>query len=351
MKPKITPESIEGMKFADYRKLLYKELKRMKNAGEPMDFLMMTEYEFSDFPGKKLPLMIVGKLPSPWKKYYKTTAKKRKPKDFSLGKCSFGEAVAGGMYEFKLEVNNGKINSRGQKALEKALLKKVKLKPVVVENLQEEDDSDTEETPTTKEKAVAAVATSGGGKKKGPSEDKIKELKAQADALKKSISGLKANFKKVKDKVVKKMKKNANDRKDLLAMRELQENYKAFVESYEAADPKLQAKFSAAKKKLEEQNESFAKLALAVKKRKKSLAQQLADAFFGKKADRLAKEEEIKMMQDSIKAAIDYRKIKDLSGEEKQLNLKAVFATAKHKGPKFKPEYTDVVYKHLSKAS
>lgn len=350
MKPKITPESIEGMKFADYRKLFYKELKRMKTAGEPMDFLMMTEYEFSDFPGKKLPLMIVGKLPSVWTKYYKSTAKKRKPKDFSLGKCSFGEAVGGGMYEFKLEVNNGKINSRGQKALEKALLKKVKLKPVVVENIKEED-SDTEEKTVTKEKVVAAAAASGGGKKKGPTEDKIKELKAQADTLKKSISDLNSSFKKVKDEVVEKLKKNANDRKDLLAMRKLQENYKTFLESYEAADSKLQAKFSTAKKNLEEQNESFAKLALAVKKGKKSLAQKLADAFFGKKADRLAKEAEVKMMQDSIKKALEYRKIKGLSPEEKQLNLKAVFATAKHKGPKFKPEYTDIVYKHISKAS
>ena len=54
-------------------------------------------------------------------------------------------------------------------------------------------------------------------------------------------------------------------------------------------------------------------------------------------------------MQDSIKVALEYRGVKDLSGEEKQQHLKAVFATAKHKGPKFQPKHTDVVYKHLSK--
>jgi hypothetical protein len=346
MKPKITPESLEGMKFADYRKLLYKELKRMKAAGTDMEFMMMTEYEFSDFPGKKLPFLVIGKLASPWKKYYKTTAKKRNPKDFSLGKCSFGEAVSGGLFEFKLEVNNGKINSRGEKALEKALLKKVKLKPVVVENLQEEEDTDTEEN-TTKEKVAATVASTAGKKKKTPSPEEIAALKEQTKALKDSIDALKKNFEKVKEKVTKNLKKNKSGRKDLLAMRALQDSYKAFVESYDQADKKLKAKFAGAKKKLDEQNASFAKLALAVKLRKKSLAQKLADAFFQKKADRLANEDEIKMMQDSIKAALEYRKVKDLEGSEKKLNLKAVFATAKYKGPKFKAKHTDLVYNHL----
>ncbi len=347
MKPKISPDALEEMKFADYRKMLYKELKRMKNGAAPVEFIMMSEFVFSDFPKKKLPFLVIGKLPAPWKKYYKTTAKKRKPKDFSYGQCSFGADLGGGTFEFKMEVNNGKINTRGEKALEKVLLKKVKLKPVVVENLQEEEDTqDDTAARTTAAAASGTTATTAKIKK-----EDVDQIKEQAKALKTSIQSFKTNFKKIQNEVVNNLKKDRAGRKDLLAMNQLKESYLSFKGDYEAAHEQLKTKFTAAMKKLEGQNTNLAKLALAVKARKKSLAQQLADAFFKKKADRIATEDEIKTMQSSIKAAIDYRKIKDLSGDEKQLQLKAILATAKYKGPKFQPKHTDIVFKHLSGAA
>lgn len=59
MKPKLQPEILQGLKFADYRKFFYKELKRMKAGfpqGEQTEYLMLSEFEFADLKGKKIPL-------------------------------------------------------------------------------------------------------------------------------------------------------------------------------------------------------------------------------------------------------------------------------------------------------
>ena len=52
-------------------------------------------------------------------------------------------------------------------------------------------------------------------------------------------------------------------------------------------------------------------------------------------------------MQQSLKAAIDYRQITLREGDEKQLNMKAIYISAKMKGPAFKNNHTDFVYERL----
>jgi len=353
MKPKIQPEDIEGMKFMEYRKIFFRELKRMKSEGKECDFILMTEWEFSDFKGKEIPLMVVGSLNSPWEKFYKTDAKKRKGKDFAKGVCSFGKETSEGQ-EFNVTIKHGKIKSKGQRAIEKVIFKKVGLILNIVDKaVTDEEEEETGDAPVAEKVVKAAVTTgvaSGTGEKtaKEPKEKVIEKVKEQAGELKDNLKALKTQFKTVKEKVAKNIKKNKAGRKDLVLMRKLQEAFNGFNETYEAAHEKLQNKFASAKKELEKQNKKFAKLALAVKHRKKSLAQQLADKFFAKSADRIATTEEVELMQKSLKTAIDYRQIATREGEEKKLNLKAVYIAAKHKGPKFLPRHTDVVYEVLS---
>ena len=121
----------------------------------------------------------------------------------------------------------------------------------------------------------------------------------------------------------------------------------SYNDAFDSADPKLQEKFASAKKALDNQNKEFAKFALLVKAKKKTLAEQLADKFFEKNADREANKEEVEQMQKSLKAAIDYRQISMREGNEKQLNLKAIYISAQMKGPAFKSTHTDKVYEKL----
>jgi len=360
LKPKILPEDIEGMSFMDYRKLFIKELKRMKSAcsepGSTTNFMIMTEWGFSDFPGKEIPIIVVGDFKGTWDKYYKNTARKRAQKDFAFGNCSFGKETQEGE-EFNLEIRHGRIKSKGARALEKVLFKKVGLVLNVIEKGgadNEEEEVETEEK-VTKVGGVAATVSSKFGnahqeeKKTAPKkkEELIAMYQEQADMLKSASEEMKAKFATIKNEVAAKVKSGNIVRKDLLAVRDLQEAYKGFLDAYNNADLKLQSKFANAKKALDGQNKEFVKLALLVKGRKQTLAQQLADKFFSKKGGRIATTEEIQQMQTSLKTALDYRQITLREGDEKQLNIKAVYLTAMLKGPAFMPTHTDVVYDKL----
>lgn len=328
LKPKILPDDIEGLSFIDYRKIFIKELKRMKAAcsepGQSTNFMIITEWNFPDLPDKELPFIVVGDFRGTWDKYYKNTARKRAQKDFAFGNASFGKETQQGE-EFNLEIRHGRIKSKGTRALDKVILSKIGLFANVIDKGgadNEEAESDEIEENVAKNGAVTSAIGANFGnsasKKENTSnqqetpknkEERIADIKVQSEDLKKATDTFKAKFAFVKNEVSGKVKDDNLARKDLLAVRELQEAYNAYTEAYENADPKLQEKFAAAKKALDAQNKEFAKIALVVKAKKKTLAEQLADKFFEKNGDREASKEEVEQMQKSLKAAIDYRQI------------------------------------------
>jgi hypothetical protein len=367
LKPKILPDEIEGLSFIDYRKRFIKELKRMKAAcsepGKTTNFMIITEWNFPDLPGKELPFVVIGDFRGTWEKYYKNTARKRVQKDFAFGNASFGKETQQGE-EFNLEIRHGRIKPKGARVFEKVILSKVGLFPVVIKKGGADDDNaDTEDdavAENVRNGAIASTITATVGNsanankekapKKEPSknkEERIQDIQAQTAELKKATDELKAKFAVIKKEVSGKVKADNLARKDLIAVRELQVAYIAYAEAYDNADPKLQEKFAAAKKALDNQNKEFAKLALVVKAKKKTLAEQLADKFFEKNGGREANKEEVDQMQKSLKAALNYRQIAMRQGDEKQLNLKAIYITAQMKGPAFKTSHTDKVYEKL----
>jgi hypothetical protein len=366
LKPKILPDDFEGLSFMDYRKMFIKELKRMKAAcsepGQTTNFMMISEWNFPDLPGKELPFIVIGDFRGTWEKYYKNTARKRSQKDFAFGNASFGKETQQGE-EFNLEIRHGRIKTKGARALDKVILSKIGLFANVIDKGgadNEEAESDGAEATVAKNGAVTAALGSTFGnsaksnKEKAPKkepaknkEERIEDIKAQSVELKMATEEMKAKFAVIKNEVSGKVKKDNLARKDLLAVRELQNAYSAYVQAYENADSKLQEKFSAAKKALDKQNKEFAKLALVVKAKKKTLAEQLADKYFEKNGGRAANKEEVAQMQQSLKTAIDYRQISLREGDEKQLNLKAIYITAQMKGPAFKNNHTDLVYERL----
>ena len=366
LKPKILPEDVEGLGFMDYRKMFIKELKRMKAAcGEPgqtTNFMIITEWSFPDLPGKELPLMVVGDFRGTWENYYKSTARKRAQKDFAFGNASFGKATQAGE-EFNMEIRHGKIKTKGCRALDKLILCKIGLVANVIKKGGADNEEGEEETVGNVAKVgsvTSAISSKFGNaakeekKTSAPKkevsqnkEERIADIKDQTVELKTATQELKSKFAVIKSEVSAKVKKGDLARKDLLAVRELQTAFSSYIEAFNNADPKLQAKFAKAKDALDQQNKEFAKLALVVKAKKKTLAQQLSDKFFEKKGGRAATQEEIDLMQNSLKAALDYRQITLREGDEKQLNLKAIYITAQLKGPAFKPTHTNVVYEKL----
>jgi hypothetical protein len=364
LKPKILPDEIEGLSFIEYRKRFIKELKRMKAAcaepGQTTNFMIITEWNFPDLPGKDLPFVVIGDFRGNWEKYYKNTARKRSQKDFAFGNASFGKETQQGE-EFNLEIRHGRIKSKGARAFDKVILSKIGLCANVIDKGgadNEEAEADTDGTVIAKSGAVtSAISASFGNSakkekapKKEPSknkEERIEDIKSQSNELKKASEEMKAKFAVIKKEVSGKVKNNNLARKDLVAVRELQNAYTDYVEAYDNADPKLQEKFAAAKKALDNQNKEFAKLALVVKAKKKTLAEQLAAKFFEKNGGREAKKEEVEQMQQSLKTAIEYRQIAQRQGDEKQLNLKAIYLTAQLKGPAFRGTHTDMVYEKL----
>jgi hypothetical protein len=367
LKPRILPEDIEGLKFIEYRKSFIKELRRMKSAcsepGQTTNFMIMTDWNFPDLPAKDLPLIVIGDFKGNWEKYYKKTARKRSQKDFAFGNASFGKETSEGQ-EFILEIRHGRIKPKGSRAFDKVILSKVGLFPVVIkrsgtdeETTDAEDGADAE---NIRNGAVASTITATVGNsarekkekfpQKEPSknkEERIEDIKAQTAELKKATESIKAKFALIKNQVSDRVKTDNLTRKDLIAVRELHKAYMSYNDAFDSADPKLQEKFASAKKALDNQNKEFAKFALLVKAKKKTLAEQLADKFFEKNADREANKEEVEQMQKSLKAAINYRQISMREGNEKQLNLKAIYISAQMKGPAFKSTHTDRVYEKL----
>lgn len=327
MKPKLQPEILQGLKFADYRKFFYKELKRMKASfpqGEQTEYLMLSEFEFADLKGKKIPFIVVGTLGSSWSKFYKTEAKKRPNKDFSKGKVSFG-ATEGGLQNFHFELNDGKLTAKHIKIAEKVLFKKVKLNPQLSENVG----------------AGEALAAAGAAKMQ-----KAKEaLEGQGETLKEGLLQLKEEFLQVKKEVLPKFKAGKAGNKAIKQLKAAQAAFQTFKKDYNGAHKKVQAGFNSAFQQLEGQAKEMAKLALAVKKNKKSLAQELAEAYFMKKEKRAATEKEVAIMQQSLKNAIAYRKLD--SQDDRALQLKAIYLTAQYVGPFFTGENTDLVYQKM----
>ncbi len=359
LKPRILPEDIEGLTFIEYRKQFIKELKRMKAScsepGQSTNFMIMTEWNFPDLPSKDIPFIVVGDFRGTWEKYYKNTARKRSNKDFAFGNASFGNQTQAGE-EFNLEIRHGRIKPKGVRALDKVIMSKVGLVTKVLEKGGADNSSNDEETVSeAKTGAVSSAISSkyGNAAKEKPKEvsknkeERVDAIKQQAAELKSLTEDLKERLKVVKNELTAKIKKGNLSRKDLLVVRDLQEAFKAYKNAYELADPKLQEKFAKAKQQLDKKNKEFAKMALVVKAKKKSLAQQLADKYFTKNEKRSATKDEIDQMNKSLKSALDYRQIELREGDEKVLNLKAIYITAQIKGPNFRASHTNVVYERL----
>jgi hypothetical protein len=242
--------------------------------------------------------------------------------------------------------------------LDKVILSKVGLCIKVVEKGGADNEEDEDDVPQNESKiaSVASAITATNNnvqkpKKEVPKnkEERISAIKEQSKNFKRNIDILKNKISEIKKQISPRLKVETLNRKDLLLVQSLKYAYREFFDLFENADPELQKKFAPAKKELDKQNEDFAKIALIVKAKKKSLAQQLADKYFSKNGGRTATEEEVSLMQNNLRTAIAYRQLKLKEGEEKILNLKAIYKTAELRGPAFRNQDIDKVFERIAK--
>jgi hypothetical protein len=351
MKTKFEPAELSSMEFKPYRAKLYKELARMKSehadASNPTGFLLVSEFEFADLKGKKVPLLIVGKLESEWKKFFKTDIKTRKNRDYAAGKCSFG---AGGA--FNLEVNVGRITGTWSNILDKLLLNPAKLTATVVEklaaseDLEEESGEETAATnntaaaPETEDKTAKSEEKSDKKtKKKASKEQAIAAIKEQTKEEVTNLSGLvegfKTKFEEIQKIIKPKIKEGGVSRQDWLAVKEASEAAENFQKEFNKTNKVTQKGFKKGAAEIATASKELKKMASLLKEQKKSLAEILANKFFQTQVQRDADKNEIGKMQASLKSAIKDADLTKMKPESRLLILKAIYLTATLRGPAF----------------
>jgi len=355
MKTKFEPSELASMEFKPYRAKLYKELARMKSEhpdpSNPTGFILVSEFEYADLKGKKVPLLIVGKLESEWKKYFKTEIKTRKNRDYAVGKCSFD---AGGA--FNLEVNVGRITNTWSNVLDKLILNPAKLTAKVVEKLGASEDLEEEgaegstEAPadaaadTAKNDEKANAKADKKGKKKATKEQAVAAIKDQTKAevtdLSGIIAGFKTKFEAIQKTVKDKLKQGGVSRQDWLGVKSATEDADKFQATYGKANKVTQKGFKKGAEEIAKAAKELKKVAALLKEQKKSMSELLANKFFQKQAQRDAKKNEIDVMQKSLKTAIQEAELDKASPETREQVTKSIYIAAANRGPAF--TYNDV---------
>ncbi len=350
MKTKFEPSELGSLEFKPYRAKLYKELARMKSEhpdlSNPTGFLLVSEFEYADLKGKKVPLLIVGKLESEWKKYFKTDIKTRKNRDYAVGKCSFDPSGS-----FNLEVNAGKINNTWANVLDKLLLNPAKLSANIVEKLGAGDDMEEEgasaeassETPaapqTEKAEGKTEAKADKKGKKKATKEQAIaaikEDTKAEVSDLSGLLQGFKTKFETIQKTIQPKLKKGGVSRQDWLEVKEASTAAEQFQQSYDKGNKVTQKGFKKGAADIAKASKELKKLASLLKEQKKSMAELLANKFFQAQAQRDAKKNEVDIMQNSLKTAIKAAELDKQQPETRALITKAIYVAAAHRGPAF----------------
>ena len=344
IKIKLKPEMLGKLTFAKYTTLLRIKIQKIKKTNETVPCLVFTNHIFPDpkLAKRPLPLILIGEIPTIWNEQFKNHKKNGAKK----GVCTINQEGA-----FVFVQESAAMNEMSIKRM-KVVLKQVKVDLVIKETIQAKQ---TEQKLDSASVLPGASKQQVSGKKENQKKEKAiarakKELMNQGKDLTAIVKKYKTQFEVIQKEVIPKLKSgstNRNDSKKVIALRELR---KQFIETFDQSHKKVQEKFSSVRSQIEKQKKELRQLSLAVKNKKKTMAQKIADFFFNKNEQRNATEMEVQLFQESLKEGFKYRKIKQLKGENKQLNIRAVVSTLKYRGTRFKVEDTDKVYEKITSA-
>ena len=266
---KLKPDNLDSLEFNDYKKivrpLLLGTSKLHKSATNPVDFFVLTDFEFADKPGKKTMLFIPGKQTAEWKKYLKTKFKEDK-KNMMMGSCYVTESD--GKQFLNLSPQRGvakmvKIKKQGKRmfAMAKLLVQLAsgaeEIKEasggiaaanmggrIIDENDDNDDDDNNENTTDSRENNGKA---------------NVEELKLQLKALANQINGIKTGIPIIKAAAVK-LKNNNATADDTDQVELVLDEMESFLEEFNEAHPKVKERIASAKTKVEAQIGQVSKL-------------------------------------------------------------------------------------------
>lgn len=352
-------EKLEDLTSKQYVKLLNRMLKFIPD-GVQTKFILITNHVFEDIgdmKSERLPLLLPGEMPQEWIKFFRSKKSDPEQKKFaSMGRLTIREdstpdgKLKGRKVTLEIDEGNKRIKQKKYQFLAK-LLERLKHTLDIEGAAGGEIDEETNATKASANKVAAAVTADAMHEAKHSQEvTRLKdELREQKKAMNEKATDFWNAVKKVNSEVVPKIKDGkATKRKDLAIIQNAYDALKAFVLEYDELHDRVQKDFKSMRDKMEKQAKQFHLLGKTAKEQKKTLAQELADAYFTRTNDRIADEKEVKTMQESLKTAIAYRKVADLPKEDKALHLKAIYYTARFRGPSFAAKDTDVVFKEFA---
>lgn len=362
-KSPLTIPKLKMVKPQMYIKTLTAIVKNKFKEGDTVPFSLILNHVYNGFDeskSEKLPFFLLGEPKdgeTNWKKFRDTiVANGKKQKEFMLvGTCTRqGDTLV-------LNINKSKGVSKLPKKTKtrlEALLKKIN-KNLTVSTTGGEAAGEENKEEVTENVGTAAAGTVGEAGDKPPKEDKaskkeakikakkeaaIKEFKeeGQKDAkqLSEHFSKLRELFQGKMQVVAKNVEKGQTTRTDIKAIKEINKVYSSAMKVYRKASKQVKATFVKAYKELEAGKDTLYKLSLATKQKKKSLAELTADNYYQNKAERPATKEEVKAIQELLKATLKSNR-KNLRAPQNKV-LRAFSYILKRVGVKnFKVEFVE----------
>lgn len=355
MKPRILPEELSTLTFVEYRKSIIKEFKRMEmectKVGDSVHFILMSEWNFPDMPGKEIPFLAIGTFRGTWDKYYKDFARKRQQKDFAIGNLSFGKKVSSDQ-ELVFELKHGRVKTKGLNILEKVILGKIGLIPILLQKGETADQEDDDVQLDTTFANAATISSLASEELKPSLQNEVKEkLKKENDALQLLVDKFQDSFIKFKTQMKGASEKKDYKKSDLKLMQKLKEDYSQFLARYQKSPLPLQKRFASTHNSISKNGEKLKLWAAVLKSENPSLSRTLADTYFQTQQKRNAKDAEVKQMNESLKNALDHFQVKVKTAGEKKNLLKAIYYSAQTLGPGFQMKQIELVHEKIITAN
>lgn len=270
---KLKPELLNDLTFNDYKKLARPMINAMKklhdSSKKPVDFFILTNFEFKDKPGKKTTIFIPGKQTAEWKKFLKEKFKEDK-RNLMLGSCYVSGTESIQKLNLVPSRGNAKMNIIEKQG--KAMFKMVKLAVQLPKGVEEA-------TAATGGRVQNEIPENQG--KKGKENTDKEALKAELNALANQLKTIKVDFETVKT-IVAKFREQSTGRSDFDQLKKIIANLEAFKKDFNDANPKVQERVKDAFQKVQVQLPKIKSLQLRIrelgKKQKESASASGLDA-------------------------------------------------------------------------
>lgn len=356
-----TIPKLKTIKAPIYVKALRAILGNKLKDGESVPFSIILNHIYNGFDeskSAKLPFFLLGEPKdgeSNWKKFRDSdVGNNKKQKDFMLvGTCHRQGS------HLKLELNKSKgLSKIPRKTLERleGLLRNIDKSLTVGIKEAEEAAATvvgaasagasevTKEQPTPeKQEKTSKEDPRKEAKKKKIKEKYKKEKRDEAVELSEQFKNIRSLTGSEMADVVAHVKAGTTTRKDIKFVKKLNKAFSTTEKLYKKTGKQVQQKFATSYQDLVSQKEQLYKLSLAVKKKKKSVAERLAEAYFSKKKKRTATEEEIKIVQGHIKDVMAMNKKRRKKANQALLLSATSYVLRKTGIKNFKTKYVNQI--------